>query len=60
MQPIQPPSEALQARMARLHSLPPSRLTAEQARAQVALHLEEAREEMTKSSKNNNNIPLSK
>jgi hypothetical protein len=53
MQPIRPPSKVLLDRMARLHSMPPSGMTGEQARAQVALHLEEAMEEMKKSPMNN-------
>jgi hypothetical protein len=45
MQPIRPPSKVLLDRMARLHSMPPSGMTGEQARTQVALHREEALEE---------------
>jgi len=49
MQPIRPPSKGLLARIARLHSMPLSDINEEQARAQVALHLKEAVDEMTKS-----------
>jgi hypothetical protein len=51
MQPIRPPSKVLLDRMARVHSMPPSGMTGEQARAQVALHREEAMEEMNRSPK---------
>ena len=46
MLPIRPPSKALLDAMEQLHSMPPSGMTVEQARAQVALHREEAMQEM--------------
>jgi hypothetical protein len=49
MQPIRPPSKVLLDRMVQLHSMPPSNMTGEQARAQVNLHREEAMEEMKRS-----------
>jgi len=48
MHPIRPPSQELLDRAAQLHSMPNSGMSAEQARAQVDSHHQEAMEQMNR------------